>query len=183
MQPEPEQDLPVRKPSPLPPLAADTPSSASPSATNPATVAVATAGGLQDVFVGTMPPGAKAVLDDHLDQSCQTPCVLHSPAGVHHLTLSLPGYLNDYREIRLGAGAQDLPVIAMRQPGATLMVSSDPSGATVKINGEIQSQVTPASIMLRPGTYSVTIEKGGRSQTQKVEIQDNPVFLRVPLGQ
>jgi hypothetical protein len=142
-----------------------------------------TAGPAQDVWVSTNPAGAKVVLDDRLDQACQAPCMLHSPQGVHHLTVSLAGYMNEYREIHVGATAQDIPVINLRQPGGTLLVSSDPPGAAVRINGQLQSQETPASIQLRPGTYTVTVERAGRSQSQRVEIQDSPVLLRVPLGQ
>jgi hypothetical protein len=29
----------------------------------------------------------------------------------------------------------------------------------------------------------VTVEKGGRSQTERIEVQQDPVFVRIPLGQ
>jgi len=177
----PEVELPHAKPSPLPPLATD----AAPAAADRADAlpAAASPSQLEDIWVSTNPPGAKAVLDDNLSQSCQTPCMLHSPQGVHHLTISQAGYLNEYREIRVGSTAMDVPVITLRQPGGTLMVSSDPPGASVRINGQLQNQQTPASINLKPGTYTVTVERGGRTQTQRVEIQDSPVLLRVPIGQ
>jgi hypothetical protein len=109
--------------------------------------------------------------------------MLHSAPGVHHLTVSDAGFQNEYREIRVGSTAQDIPVINLRQPGGTLLVSSDPPGAGIRINGQLQSQITPASIPLSPGTYTITVERAGRSQSQRVEIQDSPVLLRVPLGQ
>jgi serine/threonine-protein kinase len=177
LQPEPEQDLPFRKPSPLPELAADV---AVPAA-NP-TADTASPGGFQEVWVSTDPPGAKAVLDDRLDQYCQTPCMLHSRSGVHHLTVSQAGYLLEYREVHVGSSALDVPVIALRQPGAALMVSSQPAGADIRIDGQLQAQQTPASIILKPGTYMVTVEKDGRSEVQRIDMLDSPVFLRIPLG-
>jgi hypothetical protein len=137
----------------------------------------------QDLWVTSNPPGAKAVLDDDLSQTCRTPCMLHGAAGTHHLTVSQAGYLNEYRELHVGDTAQDVPLIALREASGTLMVTTVPSGASVRINGQLVQQLTPAAITLRPGTYSVTVEKGGRSQTEKVEVQQNPVFLQIPLGQ
>jgi hypothetical protein len=170
-EPEPEQELPYRKPSPLPELA--------PSVT---AAPEAPSASLQDLWVDTNPPGAKVVLDDRLDQSCQTPCMLHSASGVHHITVSRAGYQNEYREIQVGSVAQDVPLITLRLPGTTLMVNSDPPGANIRIDGQVQDRQTPASISLKPGTYLVTVEKGGRTQSQRVEIRDSPVFLRLPLG-
>jgi hypothetical protein len=137
----------------------------------------------QDLWVTTNPPGAKAVLDDNLGESCRTPCMLHGPSGVHHLTISDAGYLNEYREIHVGDTAQDVPLISLREASGTLMVTTVPPGASVRINGQLVRQVTPAAINLRPGTYSVTVEKGGRSQTERIEIQQSPVYVQIPLGQ
>jgi serine/threonine-protein kinase len=175
------------KPSPLPNVAAANAAPAAnttPANTTPAgnVAPAAASSALQNLWVSTNPPGAKVVLDDNLNTACQAPCMLHSSSGVHHVTVSQAGYMNEYREIQVGKTAMDIPVITLRQPGGTLMVSSDPPGATVRINGQPQDQVTPASITLKPGTYTVTVEKGGRSQSQRVEMQDSPVLLRVPLG-
>ena len=137
----------------------------------------------QDVWVTTNPPGAKVVLDDNLSESCRTPCMLHGPAGVHHLTVSQAGYLNEYREIHVGDTAADVPLISLREASGTLMLTTVPPGASVRINGQLVQQVTPTAITLRPGTYSVTVEKGGRSQTERIEVQQSPVYVQIPLGQ
>lgn len=136
----------------------------------------------QDIWVATNPPGAKAVLDDDLKLACLTPCMLHGVPGTHHLTYSYAGYQNEYREIHVAETAMDAPLVTLRQPTGTLMLTTTQPGAGVRINGELQRQLTPAQIILPPGIYSVTVEKGGRSQTQKVEIQDGTVYLRIPLG-
>jgi hypothetical protein len=133
------------------------------------------------VWVSTNPPGAKAVLDDDLSQACQTPCMVHAATGVHHLTISQAGYENEYREVRIGNTAQDVPPITLRRPGGTLMLTTVPPGASVRVNGQLIPQVTPAQINLPPGTWSITVEKGGRSQTQRIEIQRDTVYMRIPL--
>ena len=138
---------------------------------------------MQDVWITTNPPGAKIVLDNDLSETCQAPCMLHSPPGVHHVTISDAGYLNEYREIHVGDTAQDIPLITLRQPSGTLMVTTVPAGATVRINGKSIPQLTPAQITLAPGSYSVTVEKNGHTQTQRVNMTESLLYLKIPLKQ
>ena len=135
----------------------------------------------QSIWVTTNPPGAKAVLDGNLEQACQTPCMLHGTMGVHHLAVSQAGYLNEYRDVRVGDEAVDVPQIALRQPMGTLMLSSDPAGASILVNGQLVTQVTPAVLSLKPGSYSVSVEKNGVSKTERVDLGDNLVHLSVTL--
>jgi serine/threonine protein kinase len=168
---------PVAKPSPLAPPA-KTEVDAEPA---PGEVLKVPGRRLQDVWVSTNPPGAKAVLDDDLSMACQTPCMVHATTGVHNLTISQAGYENEYREIHIGGTAQDVPPIVLRKPSGTLMLTTNPPGATVRVNGQLIQQETPAQITLPPGKYSITVERGGKSQTQAVEIQQSPVYVRIPL--
>lgn len=140
-------------------------------------------GHLHDIWVTTSPPGAKAVLDGILDQSCPTPCMLRGAPGVHHLTVSQVGYLNEYREVRVGDTAVDVPPISLRQPTSTLMVSTDPPGASVRINGQLMPQSTPAVLSLKPGLYAVTVERNGISTTKSVQLGEDLVHLRFTLSQ
>jgi hypothetical protein len=135
------------------------------------------------VWVTTNPPGAKAVLDDDLSQTCRTPCMLHGSPGVHRLTLSDEGYENESRDVPIGETAFDLPPIVMRKPSGTLMLTTNPTGATIRIDGKLMPDLTPAQLTLPPGSYSVTVEKGGHSQTTRVELREVPVYLKIPLEQ
>lgn len=137
---------------------------------------------IQDVWVSSNPPGAKAVLDDDLTEACRTPCMVHAATGTHHLTISQAGYENEYREIHVGETAQDVPPITLRKPSGTLMLTTSPAGASVRVDGRLLPQVTPATISLPPGTYSITVERAGQQRTQKVEIQQSLVYLRIPLN-
>ena len=109
--------------------------------------------------------------------------MLHGSTGVHRLTISQAGYENESREIRIGDTAMDVPPISLRRPSGTLMLTTDPPGASVRINGKLVPEITPAQITLPPGTYTVTVEKGGRSQTQRIELKESPIYLRIPLEQ
>jgi hypothetical protein len=169
-------------PAPVPAIAKPSPFEA-PAQPQPTEVVRIPAPRNQDVWVTTNPPGAKATLDDDLAQSCQTPCMLHGATGVHRLTISQAGYENESREIHIGDTAMDVPSISLRRPSGTLMLNTDPPGATVRINGKAVPEITPAQITLPPGAYTVTVEKGGRSQTQRIELKESPIYLRIPLGQ
>jgi hypothetical protein len=137
----------------------------------------------QDVWVTSNPPGAKAVLDDNLAQTCRTPCMLHGAPGVHRLTLTQAGYENESRDVRIGEMAFDLPPITLRKPDGTLMLTTSPPGASVRVNGKLVPETTPAQINLPPGTYSITVEKAGRTQTQSVELGESLLYLKIPLEQ
>ncbi len=92
----------------------------------------------------TNPPGAKVVLDDNLATACAAPCMLHGPAGVHHLTYSLAGYQNEYREIHIGETALDSPLVTLRQPRGTLLLTTVPPGAGIRVDGMPVQGTTPA---------------------------------------
>ena len=83
----------------------------------------------------------------------------------------------------MGDEAQDLPPITLRQPGGTLMITTDPAGASISINGQMVTEKTPAALTLKPGSYSVTVEKNGVSKTQPIAVPDGTLYVRIPLGQ
>jgi hypothetical protein len=49
------------------------------------------------------------------------------------------------------------------------------------VNGKRISQTTPARIPLASGTYSITVEKDGKQNTQKVEIGSSLTYLKILL--
>jgi hypothetical protein len=108
---------------------------------------------------------------------------LHGSSGVHRLTVSHAGYENESREIPIGDTAIDVPPISLRQPRGTLMLTTTPPGASVLINGKLVPDITPAQITLPPGTYTITVEKGGKAQTQRIELRESPFYLKIPLEQ
>ncbi len=137
---------------------------------------------LQDIFIATSPSGAKAVLDENAGLSCVTPCQLHGARGTHRVSVYLPGYLNEFREIHIEDGALDIGTIALKQPMGTLMLTSNPAGARILINGAAIEKLTPAEIPLKPGAYTVTVEKDGASRTEHIQLRETPFYLRIPLN-
>ena len=137
---------------------------------------------LQDIWITTSPAGSLAVLDGNQGLSCVAPCQLHGAPGVHRLIVSQPGYLTEVREIRIEDTALTVPLITLRQPSGTLMLTTNPPGASIRINGELLTRVTPAELSLRPGSYSVTVEKDGATRTERIQLRESPFYLRIPLG-
>jgi serine/threonine protein kinase len=138
---------------------------------------------IQDVWVTSNPPGAKAVLDGNLAQACATPCMLHAMTGLHHLSISQAGYINEYRDVHVGNTAVDVPQVTLDQPHGTLFVTSDPAGAAIRVNGEPTSKLTPATLTLAPGYYSITLEKNGYSNTERIQVRDSLSRLDMQLRQ
>ena len=124
------------------------------------------------VAVSSSPVGATAKLDGRGDATCATPCTLNAPPGRHTVEINLAGYQPERREILVGSTPVEVDPIALRGVGGTLMLSSSPTGASVKLDGKPTAYATPARIALAPGTYKITVEKDGRQSTQTVEIRN-----------
>jgi len=140
-------------------------------------------GATQDVTLVTSPGGATATLDGNPALACTTPCTLQAPPGRHSVSFVLPGHQLERREINVGTGPMELPPVSFRTQGGTLMLSSIPAGASVSVDGKKLDMVTPAQIPLALGTYTVTVEKDGKSRTERLEIKNGINFQRIAIGQ
>jgi serine/threonine-protein kinase len=141
------------------------------------------AGAAQEVTVMTSPAGATATLDGNASTACSTPCTLRAAPGRHALAYTKPGYQIERREFAVGTAPLELTPVALSPHGGTLMLSSEPKGAAISVNGKRIEQVTPAQIPLASGVYSITIEKDGRQATEKIEIKDGMTTRKITLGQ
>ncbi|MCU1239127.1 MAG: serine/threonine protein kinase [Candidatus Solibacter sp.] len=171
----PAQVLEDKKPSPLAPRVP---------AAKPAVESrpVRTAAVGQDVMVSSSPGGATANLDGDAAGGCPTPCTLKATPGRHTLTVAMPGYQIERREFQMGNGPQEMAPVILRAAGGTLMLTSDPVGAVVLVNGKRIDMVTPAQIPLAPGTYVIGVEKDGRQVTENIEIRNGINYRKLLLG-
>jgi predicted Ser/Thr protein kinase len=137
----------------------------------------------QPITIVSSPAGATATFDGRPDLACTTPCSLNASPGRHSLSLTMPGYQIERREVDIGSDPIELPAIIMHTLSGTVMISTDPPGATVTINGRRIEQVTPVQIPLAPGTYKITVEKDGQQSTSTVEVRNGETkVLRVLMG-
>jgi hypothetical protein len=136
----------------------------------------------QPVTVISSPGGATAMLDGRSDTACTTPCALEAPPGRHSIAIAMPGYQVEHRDVDVGTGPLELPAVMLRAISGTLMLTSDPSGASISVNGRKTPQTTPAQLHLAPGTYRITVEKNGIQATSMVDIGNGETkLLRVSL--
>jgi serine/threonine-protein kinase len=137
----------------------------------------------QPLQMTSSPAGAAATIDGDPALSCHTPCSLELAPGRHTVSLVLPGYQQERREIVITDSPQELGYITLRKLGGTLMLSSTPPGASITIDGHARTETTPARLDLAPGTYNVTVEKNGMRKTVRVEIRNGVTkYQPVQLG-
>jgi len=122
-----------------------------------------------------------AMLDGRSDTSCTTPCSIDAAPGRHSVSVNLQGYQLESREVDVRSSPVEMPAIMLRSSGGMLMLTTVPAGASVLVNGKRIPQTTPARIPLATGTYSITVEKDGKQNTQKVEIGSGLSYLKIPL--
>ena len=87
------------------------------------------------VLVATNPPGATVTLDDRPATACKSPCSVQAPPGRHRVSIAMPGYQTERREVTVTGTPQELPLVSLRGAGGTLMVTTVPPGASISING------------------------------------------------
>ena len=90
--------------------------------------------------------------------------------GAHTLQVSLPGYAPTEMTLELGDDPLPTPVRFVLQPTAAgLRVASDPSGATVRVDGAVVGATPLSGFAATPGSHVVLVEaKGYRPWTQRV---------------
>jgi predicted Ser/Thr protein kinase len=125
-----------------------------------------------EVTVQSQPPGATAMLDGLPGTSCVTPCVLKASSGEHTISLSRTGYKLLTRPVTVRDTTVELPVLNLAAAAGTLMVQSQPDGATIMIDDRRWPTPTPAQVTLAPGRYHLTLEKGNLKAAQTIEVRD-----------
>ncbi len=130
----------------------------------------------QTVQFLTDPPGAQVNIDNNSALACKTPCLLPVPPGRHVLNVQLAGYRAYPRVFNV---PQDGDIfLQLNKIVASLSVTSTPNGATVEINGEPQSQRTPALFKFPPGTYHVRVARNGAFLDFDVQLRDGEFISR-----
>jgi hypothetical protein len=130
----------------------------------------------QSVQFLTEPAGAQVTVDGNSSLACKTPCMLMLPSGRHALTLQLSGYRPYPRVFNV---PQDGDVfLKLAKTTGTLNVASQPTGASIEINGKPQSEHTNASFQLAPGSYHIKVARNGASLDFDVQLRDDEIITR-----
>lgn len=108
------------------------------------------------------PQGAQVEVDGRTDSSYVTPFALTNLApGQHTISVSKPGYSTDSRAVNIVSGSRATVVVHLLQLAATLVVNSNPSGASVYVDGRDTGVKTPGQVSVNKGQHVVLVRKMG----------------------
>jgi serine/threonine protein kinase len=112
--------------------------------------------------IESTPEGAQVQIDGASDPTWVTPFALTSlQPGQHTITVSKAGYSTDTRTVTVTSGNRSSAQIHLAQLVATLVVRSDPPGASVYVDGRDMSTKTPAQISVDKGQHVVLVRLSG----------------------
>ncbi len=115
-----------------------------------------------ELSIDSVPQGAQVALDGSTDPSWTTPMSLTNiQPGKHSITISKAGYGSDTRSVEVASGAKATTIIHLSQLTATLIVKSDPPGASIYIDSKDVGTKTPAQISVAKGQHLVLVRKEG----------------------
>jgi len=112
--------------------------------------------------VDSTPQGAQVTIDGKSDPTWVTPFSLTNvQPGAHSVTVSKSGYSTDTRTIQVTSGNRASSAIRLMQLSATLVVKSNPPGATIYVDGRAVGTKTPAQVSIDKGQHTVLVRLSG----------------------
>jgi eukaryotic-like serine/threonine-protein kinase len=112
--------------------------------------------------IDSTPQGAQVQIDGASDASWVTPFVLTNlQPGQHTITTSKAGYSTDTRTVNVVSANRATAAIKLAQIMATLIVRSDPAGASIYVDSHDMGVKTPAQVSLDKGQHVVLVRMSG----------------------
>jgi serine/threonine-protein kinase len=124
------------------------------------------------VSVKTSAPGAQVVVDRNPRWSCVAPCSIEVPRGRHVAVASLAGYRSYPKIFEADSDAAEVD-IQMRAITGTLLISSEPTGADVFVDGRKVDGATNLQYDAGPGYHVVSVRKQGAGTAERsIRVQE-----------
>jgi predicted Ser/Thr protein kinase len=121
------------------------------------------------VYFRTTPPGVTIVVDDRAEWTCRTPCTLPNlTVGRRTVVARRAGFQTTRRTIAAGSEPEMIVEIGLEDARVQLLLSSQPDGADIYIDGRLIPQKTNAKIPLPEGTYRIRVSKDGVGEAEQV---------------
>ncbi len=121
------------------------------------------------VYFRTTPPGVTIVVDDRAEWTCRTPCTLPNlTVGRRTVVARRAGFQTTRRTFAAGSEPEMIVEIGLEDARVQLLLSSQPDGADIYIDGRLISQKTNAKIPLPEGTYRIRVSKDGVGEAEQV---------------
>ena len=130
------------------------------------------------IHVDTNVAGAVALLHGPLGRvlnQCQIPCSFNNlPPARYSLEIKKDGYRPVQTALQVTAAGISDQKITLESLAKGLVVTSEPPGADVFINGAKQSGQTPVTLPLAPGQYNLVLRlQGYEAHSEEVQVKDN----------
>jgi len=110
----------------------------------------------------TQPAGAKVEIDGWSEPTWVTPFTAsHLAAGTHTVVFSKPGYLPQTRSVQSVAGKSVDISAALNTAAATVVVTSNPQGANIWVDGKDTGMTTPSQLTTEKGQHRISVRKPG----------------------
>src|SRR6476646_6814876 len=135
----------------------------------------------------SQPESAKVEIDGWSEPNWVTPFTAsHLAAGTHTIVFSKSGYLQQTKSVESVAG-KSIDVSAQLSPSvSTIVVTSNPQGANVWVDGKDSGLTTPTQLTVEKGFHKVTVRKAGFKEMSTEEtvaegqtLSFSPVLLSV----
>jgi len=110
----------------------------------------------------SQPDSAKVEIDGWSEPNWVTPFTAsHLAAGTHTIVFSKSGYLQQTKSVESVAG-KSIDVSAQLSPSvSTIVVTSNPQGANVWVDGKDSGLTTPTQLTVEKGFHKITVRKAG----------------------
>jgi hypothetical protein len=169
---------PVEAPPPVPaPVVTPTPPPIAPAAIPPVAAAPKRAPRVTttSAYFRTTPSGATVVVDTRAEWTCRTPCRIENiQRGSRTVIARLAGFQTTRRTFEAGSDSGMIIEIELEDSRVQLLITSQPSGADIYVDGRLMPQKTDAKIPLPEGTYRVRVSKAGVGEAEQVVQVDRP---------
>jgi hypothetical protein len=118
---------------------------------------------LGQLAITSSPEGAQVQVDGRTDATWLTPYTVNGVSpGQHTVTIAKPGFNSETRTVDVSSANRSVLVVHLAQLGATLAVTSDPSGAAVYLDGKNTGHATPMQLVVgEKGSHAILVRKEG----------------------
>jgi hypothetical protein len=139
--------------------------------------------------VNSQPDGAQVRFDGNTDPVFVTPASVEAiPIGHHSVIFSKPGFISQTVALEVAAGVRSTLTVRLLPSRSIFNVSSTPSGATILLDGESTSLISPAELRVNvSGTHTITlVHPGFLTAESQVSVRNGEsssvTFTLIPVG-
>jgi serine/threonine protein kinase len=121
----------------------------------------------------TNPQGANLVVDRDPGLACTAPCALELTPGRHTIEATMSGYRRALKIFHVPEA--ESVFLHLERASGTVLVNSNPQGATVIVDGRESPNKTPVMLTLPTGQHTIEFVHENRRETHEVVVEDSVV--------